>query len=210
MSRKITITQALSELKLLDSRIEKLAHNSVFITFEHNNFISGFTGKDVASKELKSAFDKITQLIANRTELKGKIAQSNAATSVTIGTHTMTVAEAIERKSSIKLEEELLASVLRQLSAVYRKRDQIESKIEQEISARTQALITASGNSKPAKSTMDDIANTVRAANKLELVDPNNLYEVSKALTDSINEFKLHVDVSLSVANATTHIELSF
>ena len=105
--RKITITEGLVELKLLDSRIRKATVKDWAI---------GVYSKDV-TQENKKKFEEVTKanyqsikdLINERAKIKSAIVKSNAKTQVKVGEKKMTVAEAIERKSSIDYEKDLLS-----------------------------------------------------------------------------------------------------
>lgn len=210
MSRTITVTQALSELKLLDSKVAKLTRQSTFILGNHNGYVSGFATQAAAESSITAGYDKVTQLIKNRAELKGKVAQSNAETTVKVGAGEMTVAEAIERKTSIGLEESLLSNMKHQLSKILTQRDSLESRIEQEVNRRTEALISSAGGVKPSPEMLKGIEKSVRDVNEFKLVDPLGLQDKVDALEASIEEFTLNIDVALSVVNATTSVSLSY
>ena len=105
----MSIHQALSELKLLDSRIERAINSGRFIgtkkLVESKVSQTRTTVKDF-NVSAKADLESVRALIERRSEIKSKIVASNAKTKVTIGGTKYTVAEAIERKSSISYEED--------------------------------------------------------------------------------------------------------
>lgn len=98
----ISITRALSELKLLDKRILKGIKDADFLSYEINkkNVLKTF--------EPKEQLQSVEDLIARRSTLKSKIMESNASTKVKIAGKEMLVIEAIEMKETIQYKKQLL------------------------------------------------------------------------------------------------------
>ena len=98
---KMTIHEALSELKILGSRIEReIAYANFVITNKHSNDKINGQSIDEYKTNVSSIYQKIRDLIRRRTAIKKAVVKSNAITEVTIGDETMTVAEAIEYKNT--------------------------------------------------------------------------------------------------------------
>ena len=96
--RKISITEALNELKLYDSKINKaIANAKLASAAKKSSDKVGVVKKEEFEERAKASYQSVTDLIANRNALKSAIVKSNAVTEVTINGKTMTVAEAIER-----------------------------------------------------------------------------------------------------------------
>ena len=93
----MTITRALSSLKNLDKKIEKLIGSAVFVSVRGE-----LRQPDNDSLRAVELLQQIQDLQTHRDKLKSAIVISNANTRVKIAKETMTVAEAIERKKSIK------------------------------------------------------------------------------------------------------------
>ena len=108
----ITITRALVELKTLDKRIEKAQRDAVFVTYKCES------DENPKQKITENLYQKTRDLIEYRKRLKAAIVQSNATTTVHIGREEYTAAEAIERKTSIKYEKNLLNKMKTQLGDV--------------------------------------------------------------------------------------------
>ena len=107
--RTITITEALNELKLYDSKINKAITNAKLAGAAKKSADKiGVVTKDEFKEKAKSSYQSIVDLIENRNALKSAIVKSNAVTEVEIAGKKMTVAEAIERKNSISYDEDFL------------------------------------------------------------------------------------------------------
>jgi hypothetical protein len=109
---QMTVTRALAELKLLDSRINRTINGATFGGILVGNKVSaGLTSVDDIEKRAKADFQSVKALINSRNEIKSAIVKSNSVVEVEIAGVKLTVAEAIERKTSIQYENNLLASL---------------------------------------------------------------------------------------------------
>lgn len=202
---KISITRALAQVKALNDQIER----GIAVPFITNQ-VGGKhgSGKPVQEIEvnLTANLQSVTDLIQRRKELKSAIVRSNATTNVTIAGKTVTVAEAIERKSSIALEQRLLHQLRGQLAQV----NAAVEKTNVEMSKRLdQLLLTAVGKDRQASTAeLEAISAPFKAQNEGKAVDPNKLSEKIEALAKDIDGFVLEVDYALSEVNATTLIEV--
>lgn len=99
-TEKLTIHRALSELKIIDSRISKAIDEGVFVTAnKHSNAkINGMTIGGLQSF-MKSSLESITSIITRKNAIKRAVDLSNATTKVTINGVEMTVVEAINLKN---------------------------------------------------------------------------------------------------------------
>ena len=94
---RLTVHRALAELKTIDSRITKAINTSKFvIANKHSN--EKIDGKPISEvrENMKSAYQKVTDLIARRNAIKRAVVLSNANTNVVVNGVTYTVAEAID------------------------------------------------------------------------------------------------------------------
>ena len=112
-TQTMSIHRALSELKTLKDRIPKAIQEADFIATDRKSAqkINGLSIEDY-EKTIQAGFDKAVSLIERRNQLKDAVVQSNAVTEVVVAGETMTVAKAIERKSSIAYEEKLLSMMV--------------------------------------------------------------------------------------------------
>ena len=101
----MTVHEGLAELKILAARIEKELSTSVYVNANKhaNTKIDGVSVQEY-TKSMKSAMQKVEDLIKRRNAIKRAITKSNAVTEVTLTKEngdkiTMTVAELIEYRS---------------------------------------------------------------------------------------------------------------
>lgn len=205
----MSITQALSELKLLNARISKLTMNSNF-TFAHlhgTKVDNKFTPEE-AKLEILSTYDSITSLIKRRNSIKSLIVESNASTRITIGKVEMSVAEAIERKSSIIYEQHLLNNMKHNFDKSTAMINRGNEKAREVAQKSLDTVLGKDGSQKPSESDIKTIFNPVYERYEYKLIDPLNISKVIKELESKIEDFNHNVDYALSTSNAITQIEI--
>lgn len=213
---KMTIHNALAELKTLDARIEKAIRETPYVlAVKHSaEKINGMSIADFKT-QIKSCYQKATDLIARRDAMKRAVVLSNANTKITIGGNEYTVAEAIEMKNhGIEFKERLLNAMTyayndAQNDLSRNSGDSLERKAEQYVLAVIQA------QPKDSKMTVDsDAMQSLRKTyienNTYDLIDPLGVANVIKSLEDEINKFNTEIDAALSCSNALTVIEFEY
>jgi len=203
-TKKMSVHQALSELKLYQSKLEKMnGAGANYIASRKNNvkMINGQSLEDF-EKNIKSNFQKMSALISNRKRIKDAVVLSNAETKVKIGSQEMTVAEAIERKASLTFEKMFYQTLLHQyqthVNNVNRKNEEVQKGLEQYLS-------NVLGD-KPEAEMIERLSKKYVEDNEWTLIDPMNVSDRLEALNNSIEEFQSNVDYILSESNATTFI----
>lgn len=205
--KKLTIHRALTELKMLNHRIEAATNevNAVLANRKSNAKINGVEIKEF-EKLMQASYDKVVSLIEYRNRIKALVVESNATTKVTVGSEEMTVAEAIERKQSIQYEKKLLELMQHQyrmaINTVAKENDALPTKLET-------YLVNILGNKE--KQSPEEVklhTETFMKRNEYELIDPMNVKKMMESLNDRIVEFESEVDAVLSESNATTFIEV--
>ena len=203
----MTITRALSELKLLDKRILKGVSETTFVDVVKPRSKTTLLKRLDPSDISQSGYSSVQDLISRRQAIKTGIIKSNAVTQVAIGDKNMTVAEAIETKQSISNKRALLNAMKQQLS---QSRDMVElSNQQMELQAIKSA--EAAGNKRDSKDTGEEFTNFVesfRKNNTATLHDPMKVDEKIKALETEIEDFESNVDFALSESNAKTTISV--
>ena len=209
--RKISITEALNELKLYDSKITKAITNATFCGAAKKSADKvGVVKKDDFDERAKASYQSATDLISNRNTLKSAIVKSNAITEVEIDGVSMTVAEAIERKNSIVYDETLLNEMKRQYANATATVDKENKKVDNKVDDLLTTLIGKDSDKKLSREDQEAVEKPYREKNEFEFVDPLGLYEKIQALEANIDGFKSNVDTSLVLSNATTFIEVDF
>lgn len=210
---KMSITRALVELKNLDNKIKQAIQGVHFIgvtTGKDNNkkvFIP--SGNDVASAQqlIQGNFDKATQLISNRQRIKAAVVKSNAVTEVKLAGKLLTVAEAIETKTSLPYKELLLTTLVQQANSANTHVSNINNKMNEDID---KALQVVYGNEKgKVQSEMyEQVAEPQRKQKEGAILDPAKIDLKIKSLQDEIQTIKSELDFVLAESNAKTEIEV--
>lgn len=209
--RKISITEALNELKLYDSKITKAITNATFCgATKKSSDKVGVVKKEDFNERAKASYQSVTDLISNRKALKSAIVQSNAITGVEINGIPMTVAEAIERKNSIEYDEALLTEMKCQYANATATVDKENKKVDNKVDDLLATLIGKDSDKKLNKEDQEAVEKPYREKNEFEFADPLGLYEKIQSLETDIDGFKSNVDTILVLSNATTFIEVDF
>ncbi|MCI8749711.1 MAG: hypothetical protein HFH67_17965 [Lachnospiraceae bacterium] len=209
--RKISITEALNELKLYDSKITKEITNATLCgATKKSSDKVGVVKKEDFEDRAKASYQSVTDLIANRNTLKSAVVKSNAVTEVTVDDKVMTVAEAIERKNSIEYDETLLNEMKRQYANATATVDKENKKVDAKVDDLLTTLVGKDSDKKLNKEDQEAVEKPYREKNEFEFIDPLGLYEKIQALEADIDGFKSNVDTVLVLSNATTFIEVDF
>ena len=217
MTTTLTITRALKEIETLTDRISKLNTN--------NSNFQGYLA--VAPSDLKSTnrqaeidkflkdgaaqYQSVTTLIARRDKIKSLVILSNATNTVTIGSNTFTVAEAIEKKKTININKQLLDFLKREQQAA---RFRLEKQLD-EYNRKLEAFITnakAVEKAEKGREADQDFVARITAGyantNYPKIYEPFKFSEEITKLEDYIRTFEDEVDIALSEANATNTITI--
>ena len=212
---KMTVHKALAELKIIDDRINKAVHNSVFV-YSCKNGTDKVDGVPVSDfkKDINSNYQKVTDLINRRNAMKRAIVLSNAVTKVTVGDKEYTVAEAIDMKNhgmdGLKV---LLYDMTRQYNAAVREfnnnsGDELEDNANQYVMniLKSQGDSTDKADAKQVQALHDSYV----ANNEFIMIDPLNIAKKIEEIDNMIDEFNTDIDSALSVSNALTVIEFEY
>lgn len=209
--RKISITEALNELKLYDSKINKaIANAKLASAAKKSSDKVGVVKKEDFEERAKASYQSITDLIANRNALKSAIVKSNAVTEVTINEKNMTVAEAIERKNSIDYDVTLLNEMKKQYVIATDTVNKENKKVDNKVDELLSTLIGKDSDKKISKEDQEAIEKPYREKNEFEFIDPIGIYDKMLELEADIDGFNSEVDTKLVLSNATTFIEVDF
>lgn len=206
---RYSIHRALKELKTLDSRIQRAIEYRDYIGRKKNssNKVEG-TGYTVEEfkEAVKSNYQSILDLIKRRNTIKQRIVLSNAKTIVSVGGKEYTVAEAIERKTSIEYDKDLLAKLKSQynnnLAVVTRNNEKMESSLDNQI-----ANMLGSDSNKNSEN-VKLFSESYRQQNGWDIVNPLGLFDIIMELEKEIEDFEAEIDYVLSESNAITTIEI--
>lgn len=207
---QILVTKGLNELKLLDSRINRKIEEGEFIAAAKLSVqnVNGKITKEAYKANAKADYQSIVDLIKRRNNIKSAIIQSNAVTKVDIAGKIMTVAEAIDKKSSIEYE----ISLLEKLTMQYKTSSDIIIKENEKVDYSIEQLLNTAygkeGKEKITQASYDAIAEPYRKANEYGLVDALDGEKLIKEMKDKIERFLSEVDTALQISNSTTVINI--
>jgi hypothetical protein len=196
---KITVTEALAKVKLLDKKISKKIYDSVFVGREaKGKILDGFNPENA-----KADLQSIEDLIENRFKLKNAIHESNQKTKVIVDGKEYTVSEVIEYKTVIEQRLNLLRKMKNQLEEirdiVNYENEKVQSRLDEQVSKLFE---------KPSKDEVEQFAKSFLKSNEHRIVDPIGLDEYIRKLEEEVDNFQSEVDFKLSTSNALTFIEI--
>lgn len=215
-TEKMSIHQALAELKVIDNRIRTAIMGQKFVTAnKHSNEkIAGVTIQEYKDG-IKAGYQKVNDLINRRNAMKRAVVLSNAQTIVTIGGVDYTVAEAIEMKNHGMEHMKILLSVMTkqyaesQSSLLSNSGDNLEKRAESYIISVIAAQ-PKDGKMAVDSEAMKALRKDYITNNTYDLIDPIDIAKKMEEIGDMITQFETEVDAALSVSNALTIIEFSY
>lgn len=199
---EISVARALVELKTLGNRIEKAIAGFAPVDVVINNKLKSGKARDEFINLAKATAQSVNDLINYRDKLKSAIVKSNAETLVTINKTTMTVAQAIEKKTSVAFSKMYLGKMRLEASRVRNDMDYHN----QAAQTRLDKLLEAA--SAKDKTDVESIAKPFMARNEATLVDALDIDKIIMALEEEIVNFESEVDIILSESNARTLINV--
>lgn len=208
----MNIHKALSEKKILDSRIEKEILSTSFVGSHvvNNDRVSGVNIKDFIDNA-KSKMDKIRDMIARRDAIHRGVQQSNAVTKVKIGGSEYTVAEAIwMNEYGTTLLSKLKDTISQQYNKELLKVDSANIQLEQDADNFVKSVYDSNKDSKRDPDTIAKIRSDYIESRRYELVDPINAAKTIDELEDKIQNFLSEVNTALSTSNAITEITIEY
>ena len=198
---QITITRALTELKTLDKRIQKQIDSSLFVSHTGQ-----FYKPNENTKSASANYQSIMDLLERRKTIKSLIVISNANTKVVICGKEMTVAEAIETKSSIKHLDNLLNRLKAQKAESVRTIETLNEKVRRDLENKTKMTAEKEGDT---KIDLLEFSNTYMKMHGVELYDPIKIATKIEEIENYVTGFKSEIDFVLTEKNSTTYINVS-
>jgi hypothetical protein len=205
---KMTIHRALSELKLIDAKIEKQT-NELLPSGVHQKgkLVEGYVKEEEFKANAQSKFDSVNDLILRKTKIKSAVVDANGKTTVKVGEKEMTIADAINFKGVIKFKKKLIDTLKlkhRQAVAALNKNNDLVNQNVQRILEAT----FGKENVKVGKEDVEAVRKPYMEANEFHLFDPLEVDKTVEKLEKEVSEFEAEVDAVLSEANAVTFIEI--
>lgn len=199
---KYNLHRALAEKKMLEKRILGILNSfepvgtkkgSDSKVYETKTSIEDF------SKDVKSKYQQIQDLIYNYNALDKAIVISNSITKVNIGNKEYTVADAIKRKDNIEFEQDLLRKMKQSHSKGLLNVNSKNLEVEKRLDEQTINM---------GKQDKEQWSSVYRKQNEWQIIDPIGVMQEIEKLELDIDEFLTEVDYALSTSNAITIIEV--
>lgn len=214
--QSISVTRALVELKRYEQRIAQAVANGTFSAVSYgegdktrvesmNRQKLPGTVKEVETL-ITASFQSVNQLITNRAALKAAIVTSNAATKVQFLDRMITVAEAIETKSSLNQLRSVYSAMNTQVMMAVNAVSTAEGRLQATIETLTGQALGGAGKADAAA--QEAIAKVQYAANRPAVIGHDVANANLKALQDQISAIEAELDFTLSESNAKTMIEV--
>ena len=205
---KMLVTQALNELKLLDDRINKAINDAVLVIAAKRSEkkVNPNLTKEEFEIRAKAGYQSVLDLIERRKKIKAAVVTSNAMTKVIVHGEEMTVAEAIERKSTIDYEISLLRQMQSQWGVRNREMNMQNMCMEERIDKYIETFV-GKDTSKAKDNELEAMIKPMRESGEYALVDPLSIEKKIADLDDYIKGFRSEVDAVLQISNCNTYIE---
>ena len=205
---KMTIHRALSELKLIDARIEKAisAIKPTGVT-QKNKLVNQFYKKEDFEKEARAKFQSVNDLIERKNKIKSAIVKANGVTKVEINGKKMTISDAINFKQVIDFKKKLIAT-LEQKHRSAKDTAETNNKQVEDNALRLAEAALQKDNVKINDGDAVAITEPYLTKNEFHLVDPLNFDKLVEEVQTEVNDFESEVDAVLSEINAVTVIEI--
>lgn len=203
----ITVTEALTKLKLYDKRITDKVNALRLATFVTGNTRpEGCSTPEEYVQQATANLQSADALIVERQRLKRAIVSSNARTPVKVGDVEMSVADAIELKSSIAYRKTLLGQMKTQYAQALTK----EQSHNQQVNLKADEFVQKSfpNQANLDMKTLMEAREAWIKANQGKTLAANGLKAKIDEIEQAIGDFESNVDVALSLVNATTVIEV--
>lgn len=206
----MSVTRGLATLKQLDDKIQRATQEGTFVhvTIGKNSsqkLYDNTATVDQTRSKIQESFDKVADLVSTRAKIKAAIVKSNAATMVKILGTEVTVAEAIEMKSSVNLKQVLLSVLKSQYAKCNNFVNQLNTKLDDTIELNLKTIYGADKGKVDAGS-YESIAKPQREQKEANLLDPMNIAKKIEALEEEISAINTELDFTLSESNSKTEI----
>ena len=209
---KMTIHQALAELKVLESRVNSAINNGIYcqVNIEKNNVIEGMKVKDYEDTIIRASYDKSNDLLKRIWAIKTAVNQSNAVKEIEVAGKKYTVATAIWMKQyGIDMKKALLSNMKAQYSVCRRKADK-HNETRAEKAEKYVLEMYGNKEGKVDAKAIEEDKNRHIEMNTMKILDPIDINKKIEELEAEIDGFMSEIDAALSVSNALTTIEFSY
>lgn len=206
----ISLTRALTEVKHIRQWLdENVGFQPIGIAIESGSKVldSAQSPKDL-EKTIQSDYDTYIAKLGRLRKLRSAIIKANASTMVTVGAETMCIMEAVDLKSTIQYEINLLQHLKETYTRVVEKVSSANALAENELTKQIHSVESSPSFTNEVKEGQVTLLRLQQNTRKREILDPLNIVERIKKLEKRISDINVNIDYALSEVNATTLIEV--
>jgi len=209
---QITITEALSKLKLINKKIDKKLYGEKaplidILVGDSNKGLLHLLTETELKKQASSYIDSIISLTEEKNRLKAAISRSNAITEIEVAGKPYTIVEIIERKNNLDKEKDFLDILQNQYANVINKVKFLNEEAQEKVDSLVQSRLSTDSKNQTGKETTE-LAKELFKLYEANIIDPIDIKKNIEKLSEEIESFENEVDVKLSIANAQTFIEI--
>lgn len=204
----MTIHRALSELKLIDAKIEKTIesiHPSGIA--QKGKLVNMHYDRAEFEKQAKANYDSVLALIDRKGKIKSAIVNANSVTELTVAGKKMTIADAINLKQAMQIKTKFANSLEQKHNGTKATAEKTNKQIE-ENALRLASAALQKDNVKINDGDAVAITEPYLEKNLFHLVDPLAVENKIAEIKTEILEFESEVDSALSEINAITYITI--
>lgn len=212
---KITITRAITELKMLNNRISKESREGMYFGVQVGNnlvYPSRSIKPEDFKEQVKESVQSIEDLIKRATIIKFAIDKSNFETKVKIGGKEYSITEVLAMKTLIKNKQAYYTCLQSSFSRATEVMENKERENSSAIDNLVNQEINAAGKSSTSKDDKESIlkryTEMIESTRAVSLLDPQNCQKKLKDFKEELELFEKEVDYTLSESNSTTFIEI--
>lgn len=208
MTQQMSLHRVLSELKLIDKKINDKISSLELITVKKGDKLLRNINEEEFIKNAKSSYASVEALIERRYNLKNALIIANANNHVSINGRTLTIAEAIDYKNITEYKKNLLKVLKDQYSRAIRNYENEDLKNNNALEELIKTAVGNKNDNSESDALIKAMTDGYMSRNTLSYVDPISIKNQIDKLQSEIDEFDSEIDSVLSEANARVTVEV--
>lgn len=208
MTQQMSLHRVLSELKLIDKKINDKISSLELITVKKGDKLLRNINEEEFIKNAKSSYESVEALIERRCNLKNALIIANANNHVSINGRTLTIAEAIDYKNITEYKKNLLKVLKDQYSRAIRNYENEDLKNNNALEELIKTAVGNKNDNSESDALIKAMTDGYMSRNTLSYVDPISIKNQIDKLQSEIDEFDSEIDSVLSEANARVTVEV--
>jgi uncharacterized protein YfkK (UPF0435 family) len=211
MGEKLTLTRVLTELKLIDKKIDSaLKKNLISVFRQKSKYVAGSTlNIEDYRKEAKENLQSIQDLIKRKEKLKLALSKANSTTKILIKDKDFNISDAIAYKESVlPIMEYVVQELKRRHVEIVNLIERNKKEVDENVLKLLQENVGKEKRTDDKQ--LEQIKEFFTEQNELKCTDnENSVKNYIDELEKEIVNFKSEVDFALSEVNAKTEVEIN-